>query len=191
MSVRYATQFRRRTAVVVVATCLLVAVAGCGGEDKSPDAKPSVSSGAPKRTESKGPQTEEPAEVLAVLKGDKGLELTVGSAERDAGGFLTIKGTLKNTSESSAVVSSQTSGDETEVMKHGSSLGGATLVDPVAKKRYYVLRDTDGRPLTTTGLSVLAAGASAAVFMQFPAPPAATEVTLQLPTFNPGTIKLS
>ncbi|MFD7322363.1 hypothetical protein ACFV9D_14950 [Streptomyces sp. NPDC059875] len=148
---------------------------------------------APKSTSSKGPQqSEEPSEVLAVLKGQKGLELTIGSAERDAGGFLTIKGSLKNASGSAAVVSSQTSGDETEVMKHGSSLGGATLVDSVGKKRYYVLRDTDGRPLTTTGISVLAAGASAAVFMQFPAPPAATtEVTLQLPTFDPGTIKLS
>ncbi|MES9805555.1 hypothetical protein ACFUIZ_01785 [Streptomyces cinereoruber] len=131
-------------------------------------------------------------EKLAVVRGQKGLELTVSSVERDAGGFLTIKGQLENTSDSAAAISSQTSGDETEVMKHGSSFGGATLVDAVGKKRYYVLRDTDGRPLTTTGISVLSPKATAAVFMQFPAPPASTtEVSFQLPTFEPATLKLS
>ncbi|MFD6124827.1 hypothetical protein ACFWHE_24795, partial [Streptomyces hydrogenans] len=83
-------------------------------------------------------------------------------------------------------------GNETEVVKHGLSLGGATLVDSSAKKRYYVLRDTDGRPLTTTGLDSLGPGKSTAVFMQFPAPPATTtEVSFQLPTFEPATLKLS
>ncbi|WP_345284971.1 hypothetical protein [Streptomyces gulbargensis] len=84
------------------------------------------------------------------------------------------------------------SGDETEVVKHGNSLGGATLIDSVGKKRYYVLRDTDGRPLTTSGLDSLGPGKSTSVFMQFPAPPATTtEVSLQLPTFEPATLKLS
>ncbi|MFF0486375.1 hypothetical protein [Streptomyces sp. NPDC004435] len=78
------------------------------------------------------------------------------------------------------------------MVKHGTSLGGATLVDSVGKKRYYVLRDTDGRPLTTTNLDSLGPGKSTAVFMQFPAPPASTtEVSFQLPTFEPATLKLS
>ncbi|WP_306806368.1 hypothetical protein [Streptomyces sp. SKN60] len=116
----------------------------------------------------------------------------MNAATRDAGGFLTISGRLKNTSSAAAVISSHLSGDETEIIKHGNSLGGATFLDPAGKKRYYVLRDTDGRPLTTTRLSTLAPGAETPVFMQFPAPPATTtEVSLQLPTFTPATIKLS
>ncbi|WP_328942804.1 hypothetical protein [Streptomyces sp. NBC_00250] len=84
------------------------------------------------------------------------------------------------------------SGDETEVVKHGNSLGGATFVDSVGKKRYYVLRDTDGRPLTTSALDSLGPGKSTAVFMQFPAPPpSTTDVSFQLPTFEPATLKLS
>lgn len=78
------------------------------------------------------------------------------------------------------------------MLKHGNSLGGATLVDAVGKKRYYVLRDTDGRPLTTTGLGIVSGGDSVEVFMQFPAPPASTtDVSFQLPTFEPATLKLS
>ncbi|MFE4304541.1 hypothetical protein ACFRR6_00465 [Streptomyces sp. NPDC056891] len=135
---------------------------------------------------------EQPTETLALLKGQEGFELTIHSAERDAGGFLTVKGVLKNSSEKSRAVPLAMRGDETEVLKHGNSLGGATLLDSVGKKRYYVLRDTDGRPLTTTGLSILPAGETAAVFLQFPAPPpATTEVSFQLPTFEPATLKLS
>ncbi|MER5962938.1 hypothetical protein [Streptomyces sp. NPDC002057] len=190
MNVRYA---RKGLLTVAIASVALLAV-GCGAEEKPKANKPAVTTSVPQKTQ-EGQDTETtaaPAETLAVVRGQKGLELTVNSVERDAGGFLTIKGQLKNTSDSAAAISSQTSGDETEVMKHGSSFGGATLVDAVGKKRYYVLRDTEGRPLTTAGLSVLAAQATAAVFMQFPAPPSSTtDVSFQLPTFEPATLKLS
>ncbi|MGW6247729.1 hypothetical protein [Streptomyces roseolus] len=105
---------------------------------------------------------------------------------------MTIKGRLSNESGSASAIPASISGNETEVVKHGTSLGGATLVDSLGKKRYYVLRDTDGRPLTTTNLDSLGPGKSTAVFMQFPAPPASTtEVSFQLPTFEPATLKLS
>ncbi|MET9373319.1 hypothetical protein ABZX98_04080 [Streptomyces sp. NPDC002992] len=193
MSVRYATKTRRGMVVVVIAAGLVLGAGGCGSDDEPPQKKSSASSQASKASEgNKGAQTEEPAEVLAVLKGQKGLEFTVESAKRDVGGFLTVSGTLANTSDTTQIIPTQLAGDETEIIQHGISLGGATLVDSVGKKRYYVLRDTDGRPLTTTGLSDLGAGRSTNVFMQFPAPPVSTaEVTLQLPTFRPGTIKLS
>ncbi|MET9540137.1 hypothetical protein ABZY16_21915 [Streptomyces sp. NPDC006553] len=190
MNVRYA---RKGLASLAVASMALLAV-GCGAEEKPKTDKPVATTAAPPKTqEGQQPQsTEEPVEVVAVLKGRKGLELEINSAERDAGGFLTVKGRLRNTSGAVSAVPPQTSGDETEVVKHGTSLGGATLVDAVGKKRYYVLRDTDGRPLTTTGLDSLGPSKSTAVFMQFPAPPASTaEVSFQLPTFEPATLKLS
>ncbi|SEC60226.1 hypothetical protein [Streptomyces sp. TLI_105] len=194
MNARYARQIRRGVVAVAI-TSVALFVAGCGAEEKPSENKPASTSAAPRQGASaiQGSQdAEEPAETLAVLKGQKGLELAVDSMERDAGGFLTVKGRLRNTSESSHAVPPQTSGDETEVVKHGTSLGGATLVDSVGKKRYYVLRDTDGRPLTTTGLGVVKANDAVDVFMQFPAPPAnTTEVSFQLPTFEPATLKLS
>ncbi|MFD7961413.1 hypothetical protein ACFV5J_11485 [Streptomyces zaomyceticus] len=190
MNVRYARKGLASLAVAAVA----LTMAGCGAEEKPKADKPAATTAPSQETQSGQPQenSEEPTEVVAVLKGQKGLELAINSAERDAGGFLTVKGRLRNTSDAVRAIPPQTSGDETEVVKHGTSLGGATLVDSVAKKRYYVLRDTDGRPLTTIGLDTLGPGKSTAVFMQFPAPPnSTTDVSFQLPTFEPATLKLS
>ncbi|WP_306328381.1 hypothetical protein [Streptomyces venezuelae] len=194
MNVRYGRNAHRAGAVVA-ATCMAVLLAGCGGEEK-PQAtdKPSATkTSTPQNTPGSQPSaaTEEPAEPLVVLKGQSGMEMAINSAVRDGGGFLTVKGVLKNTSDTGRPVPDMR-GVETEVLKHGKSLGGATLVDALGKKRYYVLRDTDGRPLTTTGLGIIAAGDSIDVFMQFPAPPASvTDVSFQLPTFEPATLKLS
>lgn len=194
MSVRHATKAGRGMAAVAIAAGLALGLTGCGGGEKpSQDDKPAATTTAPKggggNTQ---PQSEEPAEPLAVLRGQEGLELSVFAAKRDKGGFLTVSAKLTNKADALRIIPAQLGGDETEIIKHGNSLGGATLVDSVGKKRYYVLRDTDGRPLTTTDLSSLAPGAWTSVFMQFPAPPpGTTEVSLQLPTFDPATIKLS
>ncbi|MEU6621817.1 hypothetical protein ABZ926_13725 [Streptomyces litmocidini] len=194
MNARYARKARLGVVAVAITSVALFAT-GCGAEEKPSENKPASTSAAPRQgaPATEGSQeAEEPTETLAVVKGQKGLELAISSAERDAGGFLTVKGQLKNTSDSASIIPSRLSGDETEVVKHGNSLGGATLVDSVGKKRYYVLRDTDGRPLTTSGLANLGAGRSIPVFLQFPAPPASTtEVSFQLPTFEPATLKLS
>ncbi len=129
---------------------------------------------------------------MAELKGSDGLLLQITSAQRDVGGFVTVSGNLKNDGAKRVTVPAAVRGNETEILRHGMSLGGATLVDGKDKKRYYVLRDTDGRPLTTTGFSSVKPGESLAVFIQFPAPPTSTaEVSFQLPTFASGTIQIS
>ncbi|MFI8912001.1 hypothetical protein ACIGW4_10325 [Streptomyces sp. NPDC053513] len=194
MNARY-TRKTRRGVIAVAITSVALFVAGCGADEKPRENKPTATSATSHGGTTAAPgssEAEEPTETLAVLKGQKGLQLAITSVERDAGGFLTVKGRLSNAGESGSAVPAQVSGDETEVVKHGTSLGGATLVDSVGKKRYYVLRDTDGRPLTTTGLGVVRASDAVDVFLQFPAPPATTtEVSFQLPTFEPATLKLS
>ncbi|MFF8402463.1 hypothetical protein ACF06P_12615 [Streptomyces sp. NPDC015684] len=192
MSIRFTAKARKGVVALTLAVGLAVSVAGCGGggnDDKKPQASASASKGRGSGPSTQEGQSETP---LAELKGTEGLLLQVTSAQRDAGGFVTVSGNLKNDGGKSVVVPPQMSGDETEIVKHGLSLGGATLVDPKGKKRYYVLRDTEGRPLTTTGLGTLQGGQSLPVFMQFPAPPTnTTEVTLQLPTFSSAGIQIS
>ncbi|TXS11229.1 hypothetical protein EAO70_30140 [Streptomyces sp. adm13(2018)] len=194
MNAWYGKELHRATGVVAVVAAAFLVV-GCGADESPKADKPAVTTSAPQKSPGGGqttPADEEPPATIATLKGRKGLELVINSVERDAGGFLTVKGRLANTGDSGTAVPAQVSGDETEVIKHGTSLGGATLIDSLGKKRYYVLRDTDGRPLTTSGLSTISAGDSAEVFMQFPAPPASTtEISFQLPTFEPATLKLS
>ncbi|MEU2899407.1 hypothetical protein ACWC4E_21745 [Streptomyces sp. NPDC001273] len=190
MSMRFTTKARRGMAVLTTTVALAVSVAGCsgGGDDEKPNASASAS-----KDGGSNPSAQEGSEeVLAELRGEDGLMLKIASATRDAGGFVTVSGELKNDSSEPVRVSVRTAGDETEIIRHGSSLGGATLVDSKSKKRYYVLRDTDGRPLTTTNMPRIKAGASIPVFMQFPSPPTETaEVAFQLPTFASGTIQIS
>ncbi|GAA2551392.1 MULTISPECIES: hypothetical protein [Streptomyces] len=191
MSIRFTMQARRGMVSLAVAAGLALGVVGCGGGDDD-DKKPKASASASKDSGSQPSAQEGTDEALAELKGEDGLMLKISSATRDAGGFVTVSGELKNDSSESVRVSVRTAGDETEIIRHGSSLGGATLIDSKSKKRYYVLRDTDGRPLTTTNMPRIKAGASIPVFMQFPSPPSDTaEVTFQLPTFSSATIQIS
>ncbi|WP_306189573.1 hypothetical protein [Streptomyces sp. MK5] len=191
MSIRFTAKARRGMVALTVAVGLAIGVAGCGGggDEKKPDTSASASKGSGSNPSAQEGQSQTP---MVELQGQDGLLLQITSAQRDSGGFVTVNGTLKNDGAKSVVVPPQTSGNETEIIKNGPSLGGATLVDSKGKKRYYVLRDTDGRPLTTTGLGNMEAGQSLPVFMQFPSPPeGTTDVSIQVPTFSSGTIKIS
>lgn len=191
MSIRFTTKARRGMVAMTVAAGLALGVAGCGSGGGG-DKKPERSASASKEDGSNASTQEGTNELLAELKGENGLILSLTSAQRDSGGFVTVSGEIKNDGAEETRVPIQTRGDETEIMRHGESLGGATLVDSSSKKRYYVLRDTDGRPLTTTDMPKIKPGASIPVFMQFPAPAAdATEVTFQLPTFAAASIQIA
>lgn len=189
---RFTAKARRGMVALAVVTGLAVGSAACGSggdDDKKPQ---SSSSASPTGGSQPNPQEGQSEDPIAELKGPSGLLLQITSAVRDSGGFVTVNGALKNDSGAEAVIPSALSGNETEIMNNGLSLGGATLVDSKSKKRYYVLRDTEGRPLTTTGFSTIKAGESIDVFLQFPAPPASsTDVSFQLPLFPSGVIKIS
>lgn len=190
---RFTAKARRGMVALAVVTGLAVGSGACGGgggDDKKPQS--SASSSTKPDESQQNTQEGQSDEPLAELKGPSGLLLQITSAVRDSGGFVTVNGSLKNDSGTLVTIPSALSGNETEIMNNGRSLGGATLVDSKSKKRYYVLRDTEGRPLTTTGFSTLKAGDSIDVFLQFPAPPASsTDVSFQLPLFPSGVIKIS
>ncbi|MFR9795308.1 hypothetical protein ACL02U_05270 [Streptomyces sp. MS06] len=196
MSVRFAAKRRRGMAALTLVAGLVVGAAGCGsggsadsGDSNKHESSASTSSATGSQPSAQERDSEAP---LAELKGTSGLLLQITSAQREAGGFVTVNGNLKNDGPKRVTVPALVRGDETEILRHGMSLGGATLIDDKEKKRYYVLRDTDGRPLTTTGFSSIKPGDSLPVFMQFPAPPASTtQVTFQLPTFASAAIQIS
>ncbi|MET9830650.1 hypothetical protein ABZ078_15330 [Streptomyces sp. NPDC006385] len=191
MSIRFTTKARKGMVAMTIAAGLALGVAGCGGggDDKKPESSASSSKESGSDPSTQEGQAETP---LAEMKGPDGLVLQITSAVRDSGGFVTVNGTMKNDGAKTVVVPAVLRGDETEIVRHGRSLGGATLVDSKSKKRYYVLRDTDGRPLTTTDLTSIKSGESVPVFMQFPSPPTSTtEVTFQLPSFAAAGIQIS
>ncbi|GAA4773581.1 hypothetical protein GCM10023329_21780 [Streptomyces sanyensis] len=188
-------------AVTVVALTLSVSLAGCGGDGGEPHAQESPGSASAASSEGKGDgqqdgpggnEVPDTSRTLATINGSNGFRFLIHSASRDDGGFLTVTGAIENTSGKGQSAPVQWNGQEAVVKATGRSLGGMTLVDKIEKKRYYVLRDTDGYPLTTTGISRVDPGEQISFFAQFPAPPASTpEVDLQIPLMPVATIELS
>ncbi|PNE39185.1 MULTISPECIES: hypothetical protein [Streptomyces] len=194
MSIRRTTKAARGAVATASAVGLALLVAGCGGGDDggaqaSDHKKPAAHSATPDDGGAGSPAADAD-KVISEMKGPDGVVVTLSSAVRDAGGFVTVEGTVTNHG-TRAFNAIDWRSNETE-LKSRSSVSGATLVDKTGKKRYLVLRDTNGECLCTTGLSGLLPGQSRPIFAQFPAPPAkVTEVDFQLPTLPPATIKIS
>ncbi|MEU5524687.1 hypothetical protein ABZ759_29500 [Streptomyces sp. NPDC047860] len=178
------TAFGRHLTALTIVVGLGLGASACSGGGRDQDRPAAKAGGGSAPYEQL--RTEKP---LAELQGQGGLSLSITSAKRDPAGYLTVRGDLKNDASTVAVVPAELRGSELKILRTGPSLAGATLVDFAHKKRYYVLRDTEGHPLTTTGLSTLKAGESAHVFMQFPTPPSST-VGFQLPLFDTANIKI-
>ncbi|MCQ4082261.1 hypothetical protein NGB36_17010 [Streptomyces sp. RB6PN25] len=195
MSMVQSSTSRKGAAVGTLAFCLALALTGCGGGGSS-HAKPTASptknaSGGAQSTGGQPAAAPSPSQTLAQLKGEDGMEVDITSAIRDAGGFVTVQGTITNNGTSPFNATSWT-GQEMAVQSSGPSVAGAVLVDETGKKRYYVLRDTEGKCLCTMGLVGIEPKQSVPFFAQFPAPPqSTTQVDFELPTMPPATIQIS
>lgn len=193
MEFRRTKKSRRALPTLAITTGLLLAVAGCGGGGDDNSDKGGTSS-APSQTtsdsgeeESRAPEQET---LLAEVKGESGVTLTISSAERDEGGFVTIEGSVTNGTGSAWSVGNWR-GDERELSKNGGSMAGASLVDQTGKKKYLVLRDTEGRCLCTRFEGGLREGETTQWFAQFPAPPTETaKVDFQVGGMPPASIEI-
>ncbi|MFI9721729.1 hypothetical protein ACIHFE_19060 [Streptomyces sp. NPDC052396] len=187
---------RHLTTAVSSAAVLALTVSACGSDDhrKADGHTTGQSSTSTSTSTSRPVQAEDGGKAVSTLKGPEGISLDVTSATRDAGGFVTVNGTLRNAGTEDFTSTQEWTGPELAVIRGagGSSLGGATLVDEKDKKRYYTLRDTENRPLASTGLAIIKAKSEQKVYMQFPAPPkSTTQVDLQIPTFQSAAVKLT
>lgn len=173
-------------------TMAILALGGCGGSGDDSSGSGSVASKGPQGDKGKAPEGPTPSGdvVLAESEGD-GVVMTVTSAVRDSGGFLTVSGKVTNSS-GNLWTGGEWRGDESELQGNGGSIAGASLIDKVGKKKYLVLRDTSGRCLCTKFSGGIDSGKSADWFAQFPAPPADTQkVDFQVGTMPPATIQIS
>lgn len=201
MSMRQISRAHRAAAAVTAAAALTFALAACGSDGDKPEKSTNAgqssapdNGGAVDKGQSGDPGSANalPDKVIATLNGTKGIELDITAAVRDSGGFVTVQGNLRNTTGEDFFETAAWRGSELEISQAvgGGSLAGATLVDSKEKKRYYVLRDTENRPLVTT-LGSVKANSTVPVFMQFPAPPdTVNQVQFSLPTFQAVTLRL-
>ncbi|MFE2185804.1 hypothetical protein [Streptomyces sp. NPDC059455] len=192
MSIRHTTKARRGAAAPALAAALALAVAGCGNGDgdKKPDDAADRTSTAAKDDGDEQEPAADSSKTIGEMKGPGGVVVTLHSAVRDDGGFVTVNATVTNHG-SRLFNAIDWRSKETEV-KSLSSVSGASLVDEKGKKRYLVLRDTDGQCLCTTGLSGIKPNESRPLFAQFPAPPESVkEIDFQIPTMPSVSITLS
>ncbi|MFJ4854685.1 hypothetical protein [Streptomyces sp. NPDC088730] len=203
MSILRTAKSRRVVSAAALAAALALVVTGCGGDDggnaKDPGASSSSKPSGGDTSNDKGAEEDtaagDPVDQdanLAQVNGRDGLTLIVNEVKRDSGGFVTVSAVIKNGGDGIRSGGQWAGTESTILAQNPNSVAGATLVDKVGKKRYYILRDTDGRCLCTTGLSAIQPGKSVSVFMQFPAPPeTTTEVDFTLPTFATASLKIS
>ncbi|WP_340558411.1 hypothetical protein [Streptomyces sp. GSL17-111] len=179
-----------RSALLAVLVASSLALTACGGGDGKPEENEGQKSSSEQETQVQNSSAEvDTGKVLAELKGANGVTLTVHSVVRDADGFVTVHGTAKN--EGSVSFSAAEWRSQENAIRSKSSISGASLVDKEGKKRYMVLRDTDGQCLCSTGIRV-ASGGSSPIFAQFPAPPASvTTVELNVPSMSPAIVDLA
>ncbi|MGW5738702.1 MULTISPECIES: hypothetical protein [Streptomyces] len=199
MSIRRTTKTRRAMTAVAITTGLVLTVAGCGGGGDGGDDKSDKGASSPATTKSGGddgdkeekPEAPATDKVLAEVKGEENITLTVSSAVRDEGGFVTVSGKVTN-SGGKFWAAANWRGEERELNKNGSSVAGANLVDNAGKKKYLVLRDTEGRCLCTKFTGGVKPGQTADWYAQFPAPPEGSDkVDFQVGAMPPASIELS
>jgi hypothetical protein len=192
MDLRHTMKGRRALAAVAITTGLLLAVSGCGGGDGGDKPSGTSTSQSSKGGGNKPQASSTPSQetALAEVKGGD-ITLTVTSAVRDQGGYVTLSGKVTN-GGGQFWIASNWRGDERELSGNGASLAGASLIDSKGKKKYLVLRDTSGRCLCTQFTGGVRQGATADWFAQFPAPPAdTTNVDFQVGSMPPASIQIS
>ncbi|GAB2937309.1 hypothetical protein [Streptomyces mayteni] len=188
--------------VVALGAALVIAVASCGGGGGDDGNEDDGAGSSQETTESGGESGDDEATddaesgegesevVLAEVTGEEEITLTITSAERQSGGFLSVEGTIHN-GGGDGWRAAAWAGDERELIGNDFSMAGATLTAREEGKRYLILRDTEGRCLCTGFGLQIEPGDTMSWYAQFPEPdPGTTEVDFQIGQMPPATIEI-
>lgn len=186
-----------RTALLFAATAAL-AMIGCKDEPLPqhtsapvPPAADAAPAAPVQRTEAAvvPPQPSAPTPAVsgavATADGEKpGVSLTVTEFKRGSGGTATLKFTIANNGSDSFSFGYALGDPALGGADHG-SVGGVHLIDPVNKKKYFVVRDADNRCVCSRELKSIAPGERMNLWAKFPAPADVQRVSIVVPHFMP------
>ena len=200
---------KRRPALAAVAFSCLVGVAACGGElpaeapvlapeagtvtppvtaEAEPPGQPEVSEPAPAPPAAEASAATQPAGQSLVAEHEAGnVDVTLEEVGRTSDETLTVRGRLQSQSTDDKLVATGSASWYDPYLLSGS----AYLIDPVNKKKYLVITDSERRPLASRyraqfGELSLPAGGEALAWAMFPAPPAdVTQISIYLPGVPP------
>lgn len=114
-----------------------------------------------------------------------GVTLNVTELKRGSGGTLTLRFNIMNGS-SDNLGFGYDYGDPTQGSTDYGAVGGVHLLDPVGKKKYFTVRDSDNKCVCSRDIATIKPGESKNLWVKFPAPPADVQrVTVVVPHFEP------
>lgn len=125
--------------------------------------------------------------VIVTTEGEKAdVRIDVTQFKRDAGDTVTLRFTVVNNSTENLAFSSYWLGDHSLAQDYY-SIGGIQLIDPINKKKYFVVRDTDKNCLCSNNLrEYLKPGSKINLWAKFPAPPPGVQrLSIVIPHFTP------
>ena len=200
---------RRQNSVftMLVGLAVVVATVACGkSEEKprtqaqpaAPQASPtpappaSTTAAPPPAPPAPAPATPAPASpapgaaaaAIAATEGEMpGTRVEVQELKRSSGGSVTLRFSLINSSDKPIDMYAFLFGGDSKDTK---SVAGVTLVDPVGKKKYFVLRDTEGACLCSRATPDAAPSARLSLWAKYPAPPDnVAKISVIIPHFAP------
>ena len=179
---------------VCVSIVLTLALFGCTKTETSGTATTSTHSTSTTATAASATQTTAttasaaPATgAIASTDGEKtGTHIDVTELKRTSGGTVNLKFTITNSGSESFNTHGAYFGDSAVSADNYRDVSGVHLVDPVNKKKYFVVVDTDRKCLCSKEIPDVKAGEKINVWAKFPAPPPeVTKVTIEIPHFQP------
>ncbi|MGQ0761967.1 MAG: hypothetical protein ACT4OT_08125 [Acidobacteriota bacterium] len=183
-----------KNVLTLVLLGLLVMFLGCGKAEEKPASskdqatqtadQPGGAPNAPATAPVAPPVSAGPA--IATADGDMpGIRVEVQELKRNSGGTVTLKFAMINDSDKGfGLAYNFTDGDYSNAAN--SSVGGTHLIDPVGKKKYFVVRDTENTCLCSRGVPDIAPKSRANLWAKFPAPPDDVQkISIVIPHFGP------
>ena len=122
---------------------------------------------------------------IATADGEQsGITLSVQELKRTSGDTVSLKFSITNASSESLGYGYNFG--EKDRTPDFTSIGGAVLIDEANKKKYFVVRDSEGQCVCSRGLKDQKAGETRNLWARFPAPPEDVQkISVVIPHFSP------
>jgi hypothetical protein len=171
---------------------MAVLLAGCGAKQETatsttqapPPAQPAAV--APVATSSAPVAQPATPGALASTDGEKaGTRIEIMELKRTSGGTVNLKFALVNNSDKRLGLPGWL-GDDKLTSDSYRSISGVHLIDPVNKKKYFVITDAEKKCVCSIEVADVDPGARVNLWAKFPAPPADVQkVSIEIPHFQP------
>jgi len=180
----------------VLALTILIAMAGCKKSETATSTTTQTTTSATTATVAPVPQPTETTATVAVAPttgaiansdGEKqGAHIDITELKRTSGGTINLKFTISNSGSEKLNLYSQYLGDANISHDNYRDVSGIHLLDPVNKKKYFVVTDAERRCVCSKEIPDVAPGGKVNLWAKFPAPPPeVTKVTIEVPHFAP------